>query len=331
MVMAGTSGNDTTSIWWRVLEDDTFTHLTDLSDNRHKLSNHRYINLKLSEFLSLGGALVHLNKDVTFIDAAPRVQFKLDLSAESKIETGCQFVVKQGSRLFFSPLQKCTDDDYFQYIWDVNSIWYSKRYTTSTVRMRERIDPEIRSEPLQFGFCIVLQKGKDGWKQSELESDQTSVYIALEAFTVDAESKCKLEKRVGSSLFMKSRFVPGFTRFTSGNSTVVFRGLTLEGDIMVSKLKRKSSHKEDEEMDNKLELLLVDGTWSVDEGTSSVEGPWVMDTSRYPSCAFYDDEQHHITLELRQKIFGPDPQPIGPVKARGNPLNICICRDIARV
>ncbi len=54
----------------------------------------------------------------------------------------------------------------------------------------------------------------------------------------------------------------------------MFRGLTLKGDIMVSKLKPKSSHKEDEEIDNKLELLLVNGTWSVNEEMSSVEDPW---------------------------------------------------------
>ncbi len=325
--MAGTSG-----IRWRVLENNKFSDLTDLQGNRHikllealeddHLSGHRHqvpasgyrISLEMSEFSSLGGALIYLKEDVSLIDGASRVHFNLYCSLLNPSKIGIKFVVKRGSDLFYTSLLEWSNWNiiqHIQYIWHAKSILHPRPDTTQQCSL----DPEIRGEPLQFGFCIVLPKDTDTRKQSDpISHDGKKLEFSLRTFMVDAENQCRLEKRVGRSLFMKSRYVPGFTRFTSGNSTVVFRGLTLKGDIMVSKLK---PNEEDEEIDNKMELLLVDGTWSVDGEMSSVEDPWVMDTARYPSCAFYD-EQHHITPELGLKVFGPHPLPIVPLKPGGN-------------
>ncbi len=256
-----------------------------------------------------GAALIYINQDdqVLLGEQASRLQmiFSGWLPIQFKDELRIGFVVQQGSsskgssaKWFFSketfPWPCGIMGGQAQHLVNQHTTWLSALDSNE-----EEIGSSVvlgeSNEPLFFGFYIQLHPDTiDTWK-AKYRPKRIDIKFEVTWFKVVAEYVDHgLEQSIThSGIFLRSRLVPGLTRFIrkSGQTTEnrVFLGLSLDGEILVSH--------DDDDGNNGLMMTLPAAGGGSDE-------KWKVEQSTYPPCAFYDADAFVDKPELLSKIFG---------------------------
>ncbi len=285
---------DDRSRWlnWKGERLDKDYNLRSITPQQFEISEHCLASIP-------GAALIYINQEdqVALGEQASRLQMIFSGSTSPRHHSLLQigFVVQQGSSLKGPSRKRFFSKETFpwpsgkklnvQLLVNQHTTWLSG-FDSKKKEIGTSVVLDGSNESLFFGFYIQLDPDSyAGWKGFLREDNDIKFEVTL--FTVIAEYvNHGLEKSIRYGPYLRSRLVPGLTRFirkSDGGTDEerVFQGLSLDGEILVSN-------------DNGNNVLVTLPAGGGEE--------WNVERSTYPPCAFYDADAFDGKLELL--IFG---------------------------